>query len=236
MADKRTAPALAWGMAVGLIVSVGVAIIGYLLLSSVGDGAIVKSVVVLIFLPAVLPGIAAGVTAHVLLLRTGWTPRSTWLMLTALFIAASFLVWIIFTLLSGVLYQTIFSTRGPARWLTAVQILLQIVQAITVFGVWFFFGTLGLQKTLARPDEGVLTKKTEAIWIAIMTAVNLLGFVMIGPFTPFTFFIGLPAGLLVIVYASWKTVSPSSNVPGRVITGLLAIANVYILYLSLRFL
>jgi len=79
-----------------------------------------------------------------------------------------------------------------------------------------------------------MNAKTDAILMAIMTAMNLLGFVMIGPFTPFTLFIGLPAGLFVIIYASWKTLHPSSNAPGRVLAGLLAVANVLILYLNLR--
>ncbi len=221
MLDKRTALALALGIVAGLIGLVGTAIISDLWLSSARLAVTTSPAVIAQFLlPFFVPGIAASVTTHVLLLRTGLAPRFTWLMLTTIFIAANFLVWIIFYIVGGIVVH--------------LRVLLQTVQPVATFGLWFLLATLGLRKALAHPDEGVLTKKTDAILIRTATGMNLMGFMMIGPFTPFTFLIGLPAGVFVIVYASWKTLSLPSKVPERLSTGLLTIANAFILYLSLR--
>lgn len=72
--------------------------------------------------------------------------------------------------------------------------------------------------------------------VLVLTAANLLGFIMIGPFTPYTLFIGVQAGLVAIVYGGVETLNQSRKTPTRVLTGLLSLTNVYILYLSIRLL
>lgn len=70
----------------------------------------------------------------------------------------------------------------------------------------------------------------------ILTVVNFLGFLMIGPFTLFTIFIGLPAGFIAVIYMGQQSLAFANSTTVRIPVGFLCIANVYILYLSMNLL
>jgi len=70
----------------------------------------------------------------------------------------------------------------------------------------------------------------------ILTVINFLGFMMIGPFTPFTLFIGIPVGLAAVIYWLWKAINSAGPRRTRVYAALLVSANIYILYITLNFL
>jgi len=71
--------------------------------------------------------------------------------------------------------------------------------------------------------------------VLVLTIINLVGFIMIGPFTPFTIFIGVPGGFIAIFYSGWKILTLAST-KAKLYAGLLLAANIYILYVSIDFL
>ncbi len=69
----------------------------------------------------------------------------------------------------------------------------------------------------------------------LLTLMNFLGFLMIGPFTPYTLYIGIPAGFIAVIYSILEILTLVSN-QTRLFAGILLIANIFILYVSIDFL
>lgn len=94
-----------------------------------------------------------------------------------------------------------------------------------------------MPKNKAMQEEGQKTKEMASVakTSIILTIANLVGFVMIGPFTSYTLFLGIPAGCAAILFTGWQ-VLVSVNYKRRFFAGLLVVINIFILYLTLDYL
>lgn len=189
LADNRTAPALLWGASAGLLTATLTAVVMWIGSLFFNDHVTISPVFFLAILVILLvwfaPGIAAGVTAHVLLLRTGGAPRLTWFILTVLFVATNLLAMIV---ARPIVFA--FLSQAPS----AVQVLSPIVQAITAFGLWFFLATFGLRKALALAEKDDRRSMEAAPSIAGQLALVLFIIMSYGPGIG-TLTVGIAVGL-----------------------------------------